>query len=289
MIDMIFDIVLDGVLDSLKTLPFLFVAFLLMEALEHHASEKMNEWLLKTHKLGPLVGAVLGCIPQCGFSIMASDLYSGGVLSLGTLLAVYLATSDEALIIMFSGSAAMNDILAIIAVKVIIGIVAGYGIMLVMKVLRVNDSYRKNIGDLCRDDDCHCHDENAGLLKPTLHHTLKIFAFILGFTVLLNLILELVGFDSLATVFLADSVWQPFLAAVIGLIPNCASSVMLTQLYIEGILSFGSVIAGLGTAAGLGLVVLFKVNKNRKESLFIVGLLYAIAVVSGIIIQFIVA
>ncbi|MDD6348072.1 MAG: putative manganese transporter [Lachnospiraceae bacterium] len=284
---MIFDAVLDAVLDSLKTLPYLFVAFLMMEALEHHAADKMNSCLIRTRHLGPLVGALLGCIPQCGFSIMASNLYAGGVLSLGTLMAVYLATSDEALIILLSGRAPVKSILLILLAKVIIAVIAGYAVMLVMRLQRRGDIHHRQIGDLCRDDDCHCHDDNAGLLKPALHHTAKVFGFILIFTLALNLLMALAGFESLASLFLADSVLQPLLAGLIGLIPNCAASILLTQLYLEGILSFGAVTAGLGTAAGLGLVVLFRVNRDRRESVMITGLLYVIASAAGMVLHLI--
>ena len=285
---MFLDALIDALLDCVKMLPFLFAAFLLLEALEHHVSEKMNDALAKTRKLGPLVGSLLGCVPQCGFSILASNFYAGGVISLGTLLSVYLATSDEALVILISGAAPAGSILAIIAAKVVIGVAAGYLVMGAMHVLRIRDrSQKKDIGDLCRDEACGCHDENAGLLKPALNHTLKIFGFIFVFTLALNILLELIGLEHLSRLLLADSVFQPLLAALIGLIPNCAASVILTQLYVEGILSFGSVVAGLGSSAGLGLVVLFRVNRDRREDLIILGLLYGLAVASGVILQII--
>ena len=283
---MISDALLDAVLDCVKMLPFLFAAFLLLEALEHHVSEKMNDALARTRALGPLVGSLLGCVPQCGFSILASNFYAGGVISLGTLLSVYLATSDEALVILISGAAPAGRILMIIAAKIAIGLTAGYLVMAVMRLLRIRDrSEKKDIGDLCRDESCGCHDEHAGLLKPALNHTVKIFLFIFVFTLILNIVLELIGLEHLSRILLADSLFQPFLAALIGLIPNCAASVILTQLYMEGILSFGAVVAGLGSSAGLGLVVLFRVNRDRKEDLIILALLYGIAVLSGIILQ----
>ena len=283
---MISDALLDAVLDCVKMLPFLFAAFLLLEALEHHVSEKMNDALARTRALGPLVGSLLGCVPQCGFSILASNFYAGGVISLGTLLSVYLATSDEALVILISGAAPAGRILMIIAAKIAIGLIAGYLVMAVMRLLRIRDrSEKKDIGDLCRDESCGCHDEHAGLLKPALNHTIKIFLFIFVFTLILNIVLELIGLEHLSRILLADSLFQPFLAALIGLIPNCAASVILTQLYMEGILSFGAVVAGLGSSAGLGLVVLFRINRDRKEDLIILALLYGIAVLSGIILQ----
>ena len=283
---MLLDAVLDAVIDCVKMLPFLFAAFLLLEALEHHVSERMNDALAKTRALGPLVGSLLGCVPQCGFSILASNFYAGGVISLGTLLSVYLATSDEALVILLSGTAGAGEIFRIIAAKIVIGLIAGYLVMGVMRVLRIKDrSSKKEIGDLCRDESCGCHDEHAGILKPALKHTAKIFAFILVFTLILNIVLEFAGIEHLSRILLNNSVFQPVLAALIGLIPNCAASVILTQLYVEGLLSFGSVIAGLGSSAGLGLVVLFRINRDRREDLIILALLFGIAALSGILIQ----
>ncbi|MBQ0059675.1 MAG: arsenic efflux protein, partial [Lachnospiraceae bacterium] len=251
------DVFLDAGWDCLKMLPFLFPAFLLMEALEHHGADKMNIWLKRTGAFGPLVGSCLGIVPQCGFSVIASEFYAGGVISLGTLLAVYLSTSDEALIILLSGLNNGGWILKIVLAKIIIGVIAGYLVMIVMRLLRINRS-GKDIGDLCRDDNCGCKEEDAGILKPALYHTVKIWIFLFVFTLILDLVLELVGFQSLAKVLLHNSVFQPLFAALLGLIPSCASSILLTDLFLEGILSFGSVVAGLSTAAGLGLVVLFR-------------------------------
>ncbi|MDO4478387.1 MAG: putative manganese transporter [Lachnospiraceae bacterium] len=283
---MLLETILDAVLDCVKMLPFLFVAFLLLEALEHHSLDKINQTLVKAEKLGPLVGALVGCIPQCGFSILASNFYAGGVVSLGTLMAVYLATSDEALIIMMSGAAPAGVVLKMIICKIVIGAVAGYLIMLIMKTFRIH-RHLHDIEELCRDEDCGCHEDNAGLLKPALHHTFKIFIFIFVFTLILNLVLHFVGIENVSRILLTDTVFQPILAALIGLIPNCASSVVLVQLYMEGVMSFGSVLAGLCSSAGLGIVVLAKVNRDKKESAFIIGLLLVIAIICGIIGQII--
>ena len=284
----ILDAIWDGLIDCLKMLPFLFLAFLLLEVLEHRAAEKMNRLLRKTEKAGPAVGALLGCVPQCGFSVLASNFYAGGMISLGTLMAVFLATSDEALIILISGAAPADKILWMILAKILIGILFGYLIMLVMHLFRIHTDRRKigdKCGNLCREDDCGCHDEKAGLLKPALKHTAKIFLFLLVFTIALNVLLEVVGLDKISGLLLTDSPFQPVLAALIGLIPNCASSVILTQLYVQGVLSFGAAIAGLCSSAGLGLVVLFRMNKSRSENVIILGLLFGISVLSGVILQ----
>jgi len=280
------DSLLDTTIDCLKMLPFLFLAFLLLEALEHHSSEKMNSLLLKAGTFGPLIGGLLGCIPQCGFSIMASDLYAGGVISLGTLLAVFLSTSDEALVILVSTAGHFGDILRLIGVKIVIGIVAGYAVYLISAVIRKrHPEKKKEIGDLCRDAKCGCHEEGGGILKPALKHTLQVFLFLFIFTFVLDVLLSLIGIASLSRIMLADTVWQPVLAALIGLIPNCGASVVLTQLYLEGVISFGSIVAGLCSAAGLGLVMLFRMNRNRKEDIGITLLLYGISVLAGILLQ----
>lgn len=278
------DTILDAVFDCLKDLPFLFVAFLLMEALEHHVSEKMNRVLEKSGNWGPLAGALLGCIPQCGFSIMASDFYAGGVISLGTLLAVFLSTSDEAVIILMSDPQYLGDVGKLLLTKVAIGIIAGYVVLFFENLYYRKHPHTKNIEQLC--ENCHCEEEGEGILRPALHHTAEVFIFLLIFTVLLNILLEAIGMQTISRFLLSNSVFQPVLAALIGLIPNCAASVMLTQLYIDGIISFGSAVAGLCSAAGLGLVVLFRMNdRHKRENMGIIVLLYGIAVLSGIILQ----
>ncbi len=281
---MILDVFLDALLDCLRDLPFLFAAFLLLEAVEHHASEKMNRALAGAGGFGPLAGALLGCVPQCGFSIMAANLYTGGVITLGTLLAVFLSTSDEALVILLSNPSYVKDVGLLLVTKVIIGVIAGYLVMGAERAVRRKyHQPAKDIGHLCGH--CGCQEQGEGILKPALRHTGEVILFLFLFTFVLNLLLEGIGMERLSRLLLADTVFQPFLAALIGLIPNCAASVILTQLYIDGVISFGSAIAGLCSSAGLGLLVLFRVNKNRKEDLFITGLLLAISVTAGIILQ----
>ncbi len=287
------DVLLDAAVDCLKELPFLFAAFLLMEALEHHASEKMNYALSHAGPFGPLVGAVLGCVPQCGFSIMASDFYSGGVITLGTLIAVFLSTSDEALALLVSDMGNPGVIGQLIVTKVIIGIFWGYLIMTVEHLLKKRGVHsqtiekikgkKKEIHDLC--EECGCEEEGHGIFRSALHHTIEVMIFLFIFTFILNFLIEVAGMDSVSRMMLSDSPLQPILAALIGLIPNCAASVMLTQMYLDGVISFGSVIAGLSSGAGLGLAVLFRMNKNRREDIAITVLLFAIAAVTGLFIQ----
>ena len=283
---MVLDVFLDALMDCLKDLPFLFVAFLLLEALEHHVSEKMNRALAGAGGLGPLAGAVLGCVPQCGFSIMAANFYSVGVISLGTLLAVFLSTSDEAILILLANPGRLKDVGMLILTKVIIGIIFGYAVLLIGRAVRKKRNLpKKKIEHICGH--CGCHEEGRGILIPALRHTGEVILVLFLFTFVLNLLIELVGLENISRVMLARSAFQPALAALIGLIPNCAASVILTQLYIDGVISFGAAIAGLCSAAGLGLIVLFRMNKNRKECLGIMALLYSIATLSGVVLQFI--
>lgn len=279
---LLLDAITDAVLDALKTLPFLFAAFLIIELLEHHAGEKINRFFLRSGKAGPLAGALLGCIPQCGFSVLCANLYSGGILTLGTLIAVFVSTSDEAVILLAANPQRGGDILKLLLVKVIIALLAGYGIdLLHRKQIQQNPDKLK---DICDHEHCGCH-EHKGVWYPAALHTAKVFIFLLLLTILLNSAVALLGEERLAQLLLADSVWQPFLTAIFGFLPNCASSVLLTELYLEGAVSFGAVIAGLCTAAGAGLLVLFRENRNVKDNLKIIGILYIVGVVSGILLQ----
>lgn len=272
-------IFLHTITDSLRMLPFLFAAFLLLEGLEHYSSAWIRKTLIKIEKAGPVVGALFGCIPQCGFSVMAANLYSGGVISLGTLLAVFLATSDEALLILIGHPGNSSAIGALLAAKIIIAIVAGY---LTDIFLARFISTKKEIEELCHH--CGCHDHH-GIVRPALNHTIRLFAYIFVCTFVLNGIIEAAGLESVSTFLLEGSILQPFLAALLGFIPNCAASVLLTELYLGGALSFASVVAGLCTNAGVGLIVLYKVNPDKKECLKFTGLLYLCAVAAGVILH----
>ncbi len=283
MLDILKDVVLDTALDCLKMLPFLFFAFLLLEAVEHHTSKKTDKILAKSGSFGPLVGALLGCVPQCGFSVFAANLYSGGLIGLGTLVAVFLSTSDEAVIIMFSHPESKAEILKLIAVKIVIAVFFGYIITLFEKKKLEPE---KHVGDLCEDEHCGCHDEHGGILKPTLRHTVKIFAFLVLTVFILNLAVEFLGMERISKLLLSDSVFQPFLSAVIGMIPNCAASILLTELYLKGAISFASVISGLSMGAGAGLIVMFRENRNIKENLKIVAIMYICSVLSGLAVSF---
>ena len=276
---MLVDAVMDTTFDCLKMLPFLFVAFILIEALEHYSSDFTAKALAKVGKAGPVVGAVAGCVPQCGFSVMAANLYAGGIISVGTLLSVFIATSDEAVLIIMSNPERIREVGVLLVAKVIIAVTAGYIIDI---FFRNQIATVKERGNLCKD--CGCDEEDAGIWKPAWHHTIRIFIYLFIFTGILNLCIEVFGIEQLSKFLLGNTIFQPVIAAVIGLIPNCAASVILTQLYLNGAISFASVIAGLCTGAGVGLVVLFKMNRNRRENLKIVGVLFLVAVAAGMII-----
>lgn len=268
-------------LDCVKMLPFLFVAFLILEAVEHYAQDKMEKILSGIRYSGPLVGALLGCVPQCGFSIIAAGLYSGGMISLGTLLSVFLATSDEAILLLLGNPGSEGVILPLLATKIVIAVAAGYLVDIVSRRHKIS-KHDHSADEICVN--CGCHDDH-GLLKPALRHTIRIFGFLLLFTIGLNLAIELIGEEHLSALLLKDSILQPFLAALIGMIPNCVSSVMLTELYMQGMISFASVIAGLCTGAGLGLPMLCKMNHHKEENAKVILLLYGFAVFFGVLLE----
>ena len=278
--DMLYDVFTDGARDCIMMLGFLFLAFLLIEALEHYSSDFTKKLMIKVDKAGPVVGAVVGCVPQCGFSVMAANLYSGGIITIGTLIAVFLATSDEAILIIMGNPEHAGKIGILLLAKVIIAIVAGY---LVDIFFKKEIAVPHHEGELCHD--CGCHNHSSGIVKPALRHTGKLFLYLFVFTFILNLCIEVLGIDRISAMMLGDTVFQPVIAALIGLLPNCAASVILTQLYLSGAISFASVIAGLCTGAGIGLVVLFKVNPDKKENVKIIRVLYGIAVAAGLILE----
>lgn len=279
---MIRDIFMDAGADVLKMLPFLFAAYLLIEALEHYSTEFTEKLLKKMGNAGPLFGAAAGCVPQCGFSVMAANLYAGGVISPGTLLSVFIATSDEAVLIMLGNPGSARKIAALLAVKLLAAVAAGYGTdLFAARFLKLGSGAAGKNGDFCAR--CGCHEEGAGILLPALRHTARIFFYLFFFTAALNFCIQVIGTERLSAYFLGNLWFQPVAAALIGLIPNCAASVMLAQLYLNGAISFASVTAGLCTGAGAGLVVLFKMNRSRRENFQILGLLYGTGVLAGVL------
>ncbi len=267
----------EAVSDCLKMLPFLFAAFLIVEWVEHRAGSAFGRLMERAGKAGPIVGSLLGCLPQCGFSVLSSNLYAAGLVSMGTLLSVYLATSDEAVLILLAEPGSLPVVGRLILVKVLIAVAVGYLVYFLTR-----NSPKKEIHEICTD--CGCSEE-SGILRPALHHTGEIFFFLFLVTWVLDFVLAVGGEDFLGTLVLADSFWQPALTALVGLIPNCAASVLIARLFLEGSVSFAAAVSGLASGAGVGLLVLFRINRNRKEDLQIAGLLYLAAVVSGFLIE----
>ena len=276
------EILLDAIIDSVKLVPFLFITYLIMEYIEHKTKDKTKEVVKKSGKYGPLIGSILGIFPQCGFSVSATNLYAARVITLGTLIAVYLSTSDEMLPIFLSEAVPLNTILTILGIKLIVGMIAGFVIDLIMRKKHKQDE--EKIIDLCEKEHCHCEH---GIVKSALKHTLSIFIFILLVTIIINLLMFVIGEENIKNFLQNRPILAPIIAGFIGLIPNCASSVILTQMYLENMISVATMISGLLVGAGVGLAVLFKMNKGVKQNIRIVALLYAIGVVAGIIIELI--
>lgn len=277
------EVIIDTLLDVIKLLPFLFLTYLAMEYLEHKAGEKTEGLMRKAGRFGPVIGGALGIVPQCGFSTAASNLYAGRVITLGTLMAVYLSTSDEMLPVLISEKAPLKSIAGILLAKAGIGIAAGLltDLLLGRKGGRAH-IHGSHIHKICEHEHCRCE---KGIFRSALSHTVRIALFILFITFLLNLLLFFIGEEALANLILNRPLAGPLLAGLVGLIPNCAGSVVITQLYLEGIIGIGSAMAGLLTGSGVGLLVLFRVNHHKKENMGILAALYGIGVLSGIVIE----
>lgn len=283
--DIFLDVLADTLIDALKILPFLFLTYMAMEYIEHKMGEKSRKLVKASGKFGPLLGGILGIFPQCGFSAAAANLYAGRVISLGTLIAIFLSTSDEMLPIFISEQVDPVIIFKILGMKLLIGVAAGF---LIDAFVRNHNGKTDNAGeemqieDLCIQDHCHCEN---GIIKSAWKHTLQIFAFIFVISFLLNGVVAVIGEDRLSALILNRPFIGPLLSGVVGLIPNCAASVVITQLYLEGLMSTGAMLAGLLVGAGVGVLILFKENLHLKENIKIVLLLYTIGAVAGIIIE----
>jgi len=283
------DALLDAVFDSLKILPFLFVTYLIMEYLESHTEDRVRDLVKRAGWMGPFWGGLLGAVPQCGFSAAASNLYAGRAISLGTLIAIFLSTSDEMIPIMISEAVPAPKMLKLLLVKLIIGILCGFiidgfcHIRSSRKTGQPEDGEDFLIDRLCEKEHCHC--ENGSIVASALKHTLHIILFVFLITVILNLGFLFLGEERLTAVIASRPVSGMFLSGLIGLIPNCGASVLLTQMYLHGVLPASHLIAGLLDGAGVGLLILFRVNPDQKENLRITLLLYLLAVVFGMLIH----
>lgn len=348
--EMILDALLDAVLDTAKLIPFLFITYMGMEYLEHKAEKHTTGMLEKAGHFGPLIGAVVGILPQCGFSAAASSLFAGGVISVGTLIAVFLSTSDEMLPIFISEGVHPATMLRILATKAMLGLISGFLLDIFMRHGRHTKAPEKHIHDLCVHEHCACDDDaeeedtlhtadahdaeashahdmqashhshaaNAddhvhrhvaeehhshehahaghhhhhhqngflGIAMPALHHTIQITGFIFFITLVITLLVEGIGAEAIGHFLSGKPVIGVFLAGVVGLIPNCAASVSITQLYLMGILNAGQMMAGLLVGAGVGLLVLFRTNDHPNENLRITIILYGLGVFWGLVIEY---
>lgn len=278
------ELLFDTLLDSVKILPFLFLTYLVMELLEHKTGGKSKDQIRRARWSGPIWGGLLGVIPQCGFSTAASSLYAGRVITVGTLLAVYFSTSDEMLPIMISQAVPVPVMIKILGTKAIIAIISGMVVEVVYTRVLKKQEKEMDIHVVCEEEHCKCED---GIVKSAAKHTIKIFFYLLLISFVLNVIVGIIGEDTLAQFFVGTPVIGELIAASVGLIPNCASSVVITELYLDGIIGAGEMMSGLLVNAGVGLLVLFRLNRNGKQNAGIIATLYGLGVFWGVIIDLI--
>ncbi len=280
--DLLVDVIIDTIIDSARIFPFLFLTYLLMEFLEHRAGDKTVKWLKKSGPFGPVVGAIAGLFPQCGFSAAATSLYAGRIVSLGTLMSVYLATSDEMIAVMLSNQVSAKVILSVLTVKLITGMAAGLVIDGVCRLGKKKVDVEYHIHEMCEEEHCHCEN---GIWKSALIHSGKVLLFIFVLSLCINYFMQYIGVSGIQYVTIGESYAVIVLASVIGLIPNCAVSVALTELYVGGMLSEGALMAGLLVGAGIGLMTLVRVNKKILDNVKIIALLWLIGVSVGCLIK----
>lgn len=276
------DVIFDTLSDCVKLLPFLFLTYLAMEYIEHKAGERIQETIKKSGKCGPLIGSILGAFPQCGFSAAASNLYAARIITLGTLISIYLSTSDEMLPILISQQVGAVMIWKILGIKVLIGMAAGFLIDIVLNMFLKKEKEELQIEQLCEHHHCQCE---KGIVKSAIRHTIEIFIYLLLITFALNILITLIGEDFLANLLLNRPFIGEMIAGLVGLIPNCAASVVITQLYLNGILNEGAMMAGLLAGAGVGILVLLRVNDKPKDNARIIALIYMLGVAAGVVIE----
>ncbi|MDD5746972.1 MAG: putative manganese transporter [Candidatus Omnitrophica bacterium] len=288
---------IDALIDTAKLLPLLTVVYFIVSFFEYRYGNRIGHSLVHVSKFGPILGALFGCIPQCGFSVVASALYVKKIVSVGTLLAVFLSTSDEAVPILLSIPDKAHLVGILVGIKVIIAIIAGTTVDFVINLRQAAESGGAastpvHCADALRGHSgCCSHgvDEKRSKIKSLLihplWHTTKIFFFLLAISITLNLVLDRIGPERIARVLLNGTLFQPFLTSLIGFIPNCFASVILVGLFVKGAISFGSLVGGLCAGSGIGMLVLIKENKSFKNTLFIIGLLLGVSVFVGVVIQ----
>lgn len=314
--DLLVDVLADSVIDTLKLIPFLLVTYLAMEALEHFASNKVKEAVEHAGAAGPVVGALLGALPQCGFSAMAATLFSGRVVTAGTLAAVILSTSDEMIPVFLAHQEPASRMLSIIAIKVVLGIAAGLLLDLVLRLLHRAGDGHTHIHELCEREHCHCeeadeleelddnhhdhgdhhgHHEHGhhhdyghshhgawGIVRSACVHTAQVTAFIFLISLLFGLIIEGLGVNSIRSTLAYHPVRATFIAALVGLIPNCGASVAIAELFLDGTLATGPMLAGLLSSGGVGLLVLWRTNADARQNVYVTLLVYVVAVLAGL-------
>ncbi len=280
----LFELIWHSFLDTLTLVPFLFLTYLLMEYLEHKTGGAAQKVLKRSGQFGPVIGSTLGLLPQCGFSSAAAGLYSARVISLGTLISVFLATSDEMIAIFISHGADLILLLKVLLVKFAIALIAGFAVNLVVYLIHKRKGITEDtkIHELCERENCKCHHD---LLRSTLTHTGKICGFIFIFTFALNFLVYFVGESNIALLVIDKPILANILAAIVGIIPNCASSVIISELFVEGVISAGALLSGLLVNSGVALAVLFRNNRPKKDSWIIVAILFAISVLVGIVVD----
>ncbi len=278
------DCLLDGLIDTLKLLPYLLITFLVLESIEHKLTKNNQKILTKNKKYGPIIGGLLGAFPQCGFSSVAANLFSARVITIGTLIAVFLSTSDEMLPVMISEKVNIITLVKIIGFKVIIGIIIG--IIIDMLYRKKQDTMNNEVKELCEHEHCSC--EHDGIIISSIKHTFKIGLFILIANILINIIIFKIGEDNVSKLLLHKNIITYFLSSLIGLIPNCAGSVIITELYLSSMITIGTMLSGLLTGSGLGILLLFRTNKDMKENITILSIIYSIGVIVGMIVDLVI-
>lgn len=278
------DSILDTIKDTATLIPFLLITYLAMEWLERKTEDQSVELLSRIGKFSHLLGAGIGLVPQCGFSAAAASLFSGGVISAGTLIAVFLSTSDEMIPIFVSSAVPAKTIGKILAAKFVIALVSGIAVDVAEKLVE-HISPAKHIHDLCEREHCGCEDEDGSIFRSAVVHTAKITAFIFVISLALSLLIGFAGRDTLAEIMSGMPAAGALLTALIGLIPNCAASVLITQMYLEGLLTAGQLMSGLLVGAGVGLLVLVRTNTNKKENAEVIAAMLIFGTAWGVLID----
>ena len=309
--ELIIDVLLDCVKDTLVLVPFLLATYLVMETIEHSSDGKAEQLIRSAGAAGPAVGGLLGAVPQCGISAMAGTLYAGRIITAGTLVAVILSTSDELIPVFLAHQKPVGSLMAIVVTKVVIGIVVGFAVDAVLRALHRTGDGHPHIRELCERAHCHCgdieaepklslsdshehhhahdhaHDQQGSrwksILRCALTHTVQVTAFIFVITFVFGLVIEGIGHDVLASFLTSQPVLASFLAAFIGLIPNCGASVAIAELYLDGTLAAGPMLSGLLVSGGMGILVLFRTNVDMRQNVIIASFIYVVGVLFGML------